>query len=428
MNVALYLARRLALKSTGSRRLSPGVAVGYVGVTLAVAIMLLSIAVVGGFKKEIVGKLTGFNAPVTIYAPEELETPSFTSGIRLDDSLRSVISGVVPGATVNPVMRQPAIFKTDNDFQGIVLKGVANNPTQWKFYSDNLCEGVIPDLNVTMSEDDGESDRNYNQIIVSSLTAGKLGISIGDKLTTHFLDGQNLRTRRLTVTGIFDTHFHDFDRTFAIVPIEMLQKLARTDSLTGTSVELSDFNIDEAESVASRLSAELMRMDLSDPLHTRTLRVEPIQNTCAQYINWLELLDTNVVVILILMVCVSAFTLISSLFIIILERVSTIGLLKSLGATNGQIRRMFIYMTLKLVVTGVVVGDLIALSTVVLQGHYHLLSLNPDSYYLNFVPVALTIPHILLVDLGVFVMAGLILILPSQIISKLSPASSLRYE
>lgn len=427
MNISLFLAKRLALKSTGSRRLSPGVVVGYVGVTLAVAIMLLSIAVVGGFKKEIVGKLSGFNAPVTIYAPEDLENPSFTGGIRLDDSLRAIIDRVVANASAHPVMRQPAIFKTENDFQGVVLKGIANDPAQWEFYSSNMTEGQIPALAATGAEAEDPADA-YNRIIVSATTAGKLGIRTGDKLTTHFLDGQNLRTRRLTVTGIFDTHFHDFDRSFAIVPIEMLQNLARTDSLTGTSVELSDIPIHEAEGVAARLSAELMERDLSSPLNSHRFRVAPIQQTCAQYINWLELLDTNVVVILILMICVSAFTLISSLFIIILERVSMIGLLKSLGATNGQIRRMFIYMTLKLVVAGIVIGNMIALAIALLQGHYHLLSLNPDSYYINFVPVDMTVPDILLVDAGVLIMATLTLIIPSQLISRLSPASSLRYE
>lgn len=168
---------------------------------------------------------------------------------------------------------------------------------------------------------------------------------------------------------------------------------------------------------------------VTDPSETpAAYNVNTLNETCAQYLNWLDLLDTNVVVIIIIMACVAAITLISSLFIIILERVSTIGLLKAIGATNGQIRRMFIYMAERLVIRGIVIGDIIALGFIWLQGHYHILPLDAEAYYLNYVPVDISWQAVVIVNITVVIISALVLILPSHIIARLSPTASLRYE
>lgn len=417
MNVSLYIARRLSLKTGKKRATSPGIIVGYIGVALAISIMLLSIFVVNGFKKEIREKLIGFNAPITIYAPENSESPAFTSGIQLTDTLRELIVGTLPETTPSLIIQQPAIFKTENDFQGIILKGVEPTASGWDFFKENLIEGNVP------SADDGE-----NAILISAVTASRLGINAGDKLTTHFLDNNNIRTRKLTVTGVFETHFHDFDNAYAATPISMLQNLNHVDSITGTAIELRPVEFDSITAKASELNNIFISAAISNPANNDFVRVHTLQDSCGQYLSWLDLLDTNVIVIIILMACVSGFTLISSLFIIILEHVNTIGLLKAVGATNSQIRRIFIYMAERLVAKGIIIGDLIAIALAYVQMKWQLIPLDPEAYYLNNVPIDFSWLMILVINAAAIVIAAIVLILPSHLIARLSPSTSLRYE
>ena len=417
MNVALHIARRLGLKTGRTRRLSPGIVVGYVGVALAITIMLLSMFVVNGFKKDIREKLLGFNAPITILAPENVEHPAYTAGIRLTDTLQNTIKSAIPNSTTALTINQPAIFKTDNDFQGIVLKGI--QPGAWDFFSQNIIDGSIPSI---------EDETGDNSVVISASTAKKLGIKTGDRLTTHFLENNNLRTRKLTVTGIFETHFHEFDNTFAATPLPLLQNLNHVDSLTATSIEVRGIPFESISENAEKLNRQLLNEAIANPRSFSIAKVSTIENTCGQYLNWLDLLDTNVIVIVILMACVSGFTLISSLFIIILEHVNTIGLLKAIGATNGLIRRIFIYMAHRLVVGGIIVGNILAITLALIQKHYQILPLDPEAYYLNNVPIDFNWTTILIVDAAAILVAAIILILPSHLIARLSPATSLRYE
>lgn len=417
MNVALHIARRLGLKTGRNRRLSPGIVVGYVGVALAITIMLLSMFVVNGFKKDIREKLLGFNAPITILAPENVEHPAYTAGIRLTDTLQNTIKSAIPNSTTALTINQPAIFKTDNDFQGIVLKGI--QPGAWDFFSQNIIDGSIPSI---------EDETGDNSVVISASTAKKLGIKTGDRLTTHFLENNNLRTRKLTVTGIFETHFHEFDNTFAATPLPLLQNLNHVDSLTATSIEVRGIPFESISENAEKLNRQLLNEAIANPRSFSIAKVSTIENTCGQYLNWLDLLDTNVIVIVILMACVSGFTLISSLFIIILEHVNTIGLLKAIGATNGLIRRIFIYMAHRLVVGGIIVGNILAITLALIQKHYQILPLDPEAYYLNNVPIDFNWTTILIVDAAAILVAAIILILPSHLIARLSPATSLRYE
>lgn len=415
MNVSLYIAKRLGLKSADGGGRSPGVWVGYIGVALAIFIMLVSIFVVNGFKKEITAKLTGFNADVTLLAPEYSDNPAFTSGIRLTDSVKDVVYKHVPEAKITLSIHQPAILKTENDFQGIILKGLSSDIDSWSFFENSLVSG-----NLLAGE--------QNSILISSVTASQLGLKAGDKITTHFLDGNSVRTRKLTITGVFDTHFNDFDSNYALTPIEMLQHLNHIDSITGTAIELRGIDVDNVEETAMRINNDLISSTVENPQNPLMCRVSTIQESCGQYLSWLDLLDTNVVTIIILMACVAAFTLISSLFIIILERVNTIGLLKAIGATNTQIRKTFIYMAERLVITGLLFGNLLALIFAYLQSKYHLIPLDADAYYLDYVPVDFNLTSLLIVNLSAIVISSLVLILPSHLIAKLSPASSLRFE
>ena len=413
MSFSSFIARRLGFKTAENKSSSPGVTVGYIGVSLAIAIMLLAIAVVNGFKKEIQSKLVGFNSEITLTAAS---TNGATNGIRLTDSLRNLILEAAPSATMTLTIRQPGIFKTDSDFQGIILKGI-DPKSDLQFYADNLTEGRLP------NKEDGA-----NAVIISSLTASRLGLKTGDKVLTHFFDGEKIKSRNLLITGIFDTHFHEFDSSIAFTTMEMLQNLCNVDSLTGTSIELRGVGIETSDMTAQMISSALFEEAIRNTTNPQAYQISTINQSCAQYLNWLSLLDTNVVVIIILMACVASFTLISSLFILILERVNTIGLLKALGATNKQIRHVFIYMTQRLVIRGLLIGNIVAIAFTWLQSKYHIIPLDAEAYYLNYVPVELSWHNILIVNITGIIISVMVLILPSHIIATLSPASTLRYE
>lgn len=417
MQISLYIANKLGLKSSAKAVSSPGIRVGYIGVALAIFIMLIAVFVVNGFKKDITTKLLGFNANITLYAPDDANNPAFTSGLRLTDSLRSILSESAGQSDFSLIIRQPAVFKTNDNFQGIILKGISPDATEWGFYSDNMIEGHVP------ATDDGS-----NAVVISASTASKLGLSSGDKILTHFLDGSNIRTRNLKITGVFDSHFHEFDDAFAITPIEMLQKLNHVDSITGTAIEIRGLPLEQTQRVAASVNSALIDATVKNPENPMLFKVNTIKDSCIQYLSWLDLLDTNVITIIVLMACVAGFTLISSLFIIILERVNTIGLLKAMGATNTQIRKVFIYMAERLVLKGILIGNLLALATAYIQYRWHIIPLDPESYYLNFVPVEIDWIYVAIIDAAAIIISAMVLILPSHIIARLSPATTLRYE
>lgn len=409
MRLELAMAGRLSLRA-------PGIPVAVAGIALSVAIMLLSIAIVSGFKLQIREKVTGFEHEVTIYPVDDYSVEHINSGIQLTDSLKAAIREIAPEAKINLELRQPAIFKTENDFEGIVIKGVGKNGND--FIGSQIIEGEMPDW---------AGDFDSYPAVISSSTASALGLSTGDPIMAHFFIGDNLYSRKLTVAAIYNTHFGEYDKVYAFAPIEMLQKLCRVDSITGSAVSIDNIG-GKPEEISHELRMELCAIHDSIPSSVPQYRVESINSTAAMYFNWLELLDTNVVVILILMGCVAGFTLISCLFIIVLERVRMIGLLKALGATDGMIRRIFIYMACRLVGRGMLIGNVVALGLLWAQHKWHVIPLDADAYYLNYVPVDINWLSVLSLDLGVIVISLILLVLPSHIISTLAPSETMRYE
>lgn len=418
MRATLLLARRLTLNPEKGKSISPGVTIGYIGVSLSIIIMLLSVAIVNGFKKQITQKLIEFNAPISLIATGDNIDATYTQGIKANNKLLSLLKEQIPQAQITKTVRQPAIFKTDSEFQGVMLKGIDNDAQQWQYIASNLIDGTIPP----------HTPDHESKIIISSATASRLGLKTGDKIDTHFLQNDNVRTRRLQISGIYNSHFKDFDETQAFTHISLLQKLNKVDSTTCTSIEFTNIPIQQADNIATSLrnTLQLRWPQLSEELPK--FSVTTITDTCGNYLSWLELLNTNVVVILILMSCVAIFTLISSLFIIVLARVNTIGLLKAIGATNTQIRSIFIYMAQRIVLKALIIGNLITITLCLLQNKFHLLKLDADAYYLSYVPVNLTWQTLLIVNIIAIALSAIVLIAPSHIIASLKPNTTLRFE
>lgn len=416
MKFELYIARRLRLKNyNGSKQNSPSISIAVIGVALAIVIMMIAIVVVLGFKHEIRDKVMGFDAQITISNSDYTEKDK--SYITFNDTLKSIINTTIPNGQISLSIKQPGILKTDNDFMGIVFKGMDTN-YDWKFISDNLISGSIPNYN---------DENNQNKIIISKIISSSLKLKIGDKIYAYFFENNKIRTRRFEIAAIYETHFGEYDKLFAFSSLNTLQRLNNIDSISGNSVEIRNLPISEIENASYNLQDSLIQACYTNKLSSLH-RVDTVYNTGALYFNWLDLLDTNVIVILILMSLVSGFTLISSMFIIILERVNMIGIMKSLGATNTQIRRIFIYLTERLVIKGILWGNAIALTIIFLQTKFKLIPLDPEAYYLNYVPTEINWWYILLLNTGVIIISGLILILPSHLISTISPAKTIKFE
>lgn len=421
MSLSSFIGSRLSFKQD-SRSPSAGVVIAVTGIAISFTIMLLAISVVNGFRDEIVNKLSGFHPQITILPPlPQNNEVSNIKPITLDDTLRNRIKAAIPEAEIQLTISQPSMFKTDSTFQGIVIQGVAPGKS-WDFIKSNLETGTVPSAENSAAE----------SVVISRMTADALRVKTGDKVLTHFFDGNSLRSRKLLITGIYNSHFKDFDNNLAFSPVKMLQGVYEIDRITASSISLNGMELQQvpakAEYLYQSLLAESMRDLEENGDSAGVYRVDNIYSQCAQYISWLNLLDTNVIVIIILMAFVSAFTLISSLFIIILERVNMIGLFKAIGATNRQIRGIFIFMAQRLVVRGLLIGNLLSIGVILLQRHFHFLPLNPDAYYLNFVPMQLSPLPIIILNIAVIIIAYLILILPSQLISKISITKSIRYE
>lgn len=415
MKETYYIARRLRLGEEG--RNSTSVVIAICGVALSVAVMMLSIAVVSGFKSQIRGKVAGFESQVTINATH-IDSDTTASGdfdyLTFGPELKTLIDGSGLFSTYDLTIRQPSIIKTDNDFEGIVLYGIANNSKRAQFLKDNIADEEL----------DGLKD---NEIALSSHTARALSLNKGDKVFAYFFVDGTVKARRFVVAAIYNTNFSDYDKLYAFVPLQTLQKLNGLAENQGTQVDLTCVDGEQIDDSALELQRIMMTASYSGEL-AGIYQLSTVTQNAMLYLNWLDLLDTNVLVILILMALVSGFTLISSLFIIILERVQTIGLLKAMGASDRQIREVFTAIGWRLVLWGMLGGNVVSLVLIGIQALFHVVPLDPESYYLSFVPVRIDVVDILLLNAAVFVVSWAMLLVPARSVAKVSPARALRYE
>ncbi len=419
MNISLFIAQRLQLKGTNRDTSSSSTIIAVVGITIAIIVMLLTITIVLGFKHQIQVKVMGFDSQITINPAINYYTGESEDYITLNDSLQNVIEQTINDSNANIALsvNQPGIIKTDNNYIGLIFKGISKHSDTF-FINQNLIDGNLYNF---------YTDSCKNKIIISSFTSSALNINIGDKVNTYFFTKNNLRTRKFEIAGIYNSNFGEYDKLIAYAPLSTLQRIAQLDSTSGTIIEISRIDNDLIQEKSIALQSAINNAVYQNYLH-KIYNVNNVKQSGAMYFNWLDLLDTNVVVILILMGCVAGITLISCLFIIILERIKTIGLLKAIGATNAQIRQIFIYMALRLVLRGMIIGNIISLSFVYIQDVFRIIPLDPEAYYLSYVPVEINWDHILFLNFCVIIIAGLILIAPSHLASKISPSQTMRYE
>ena len=415
MITELFIARRLRLNSKDKGvNSSPSHAIATLGVSLSIFIMILSLAIVGGFKSEIANKIYSLDSHIRVYnAALGLDDNIYT--IHTDDVMPVIRSTFADDVVANMslIADQSAIIKTADDFKGIVFKGVDGN-YDWSYIGSTLVSGRLPDR------------AKPEEVLISNSVAKKLRIGVGDKIYTYFCN-QKIKVRRVIVTGIFNTDFDDFDSNYLLGSLTLLQGVNGWSENTGNYVGI---NVKDTAQIPA-LSYLLFSKLAASAYNTDNRTVYNVTNTTqtnASFFSWLSLLDMNVIIIICLMAIVSGFTLISVLLMIVLERIKLIGLLKTLGADGSMIRRIFILLTQKLILRSLIIGNVLGIGLALVQKYFHIIRLNPEAYYMPYVPIQIDWVTIALLNVCVFVAAYLTLLGPSHIISSIKPSTTLRYE
>lgn len=414
MNLELFIARKIHFSKQGERQATPpAIRIAMIGIALGLAVMILSVAIVIGFKKEVRNKVIGFGSHIQITNFDNNSSYQ-TKPIAVSDSFLVALKERSGIRHVETFATKPGILKTETDFQGIVLKGV-DRQYDWSFFQKNLKEGEVFQL---------DSAKRSSDVIISRYLSDLVGLKVGDSFLTYFVE-EDVRARKFHITGIYETGFADYDKLFVIADIRQVKRLNgwSDDQVSGVELLVDDYG--QVDSLAENLYFELM--DKQDR-EGNTYYVRSIKELNPMIFSWLEVLDINVVVILVLMLAVAGFTMISGLLIIIFERTNMIGILKALGENNRSIRKIFLYVSFFLIGKGMLWGNVIGISLSLLQSYTHLIKLDSSIYYLDAVPVDLNVVSLALLNIGTLLVSMLMMLGPSYLITRISPAKSIRFE
>ena len=400
------IAQRLYFSDQNNVRSSrPAVRVALLGIMIGVLIMIVAISVVIGFKREITQKVAGFGSHIQVVNFDNNSTYELQP-IRVTDSLLNAIRQIDHVTHISQFATKPGIIKTDSTFQGIVFKGT----DYWDYFSQNIIEGTLPE--------------NENEILLSKELANSLRVKVDDRLLCYFIEDE-LRVRRLHVTGIYNTCMVEMDKVFVLGHIDMVRRLSEwdKDQVSGLEILVEDL-LHLPEATESVYFATANRLDKDG----NTLYTQNLQQLNPQIFGWLDLLDMNVIIIIVLMLCVSGFSIITGLIILILDSIALIGTLKALGANDRFVRRIFVYQALMLIGKGMLWGNIIGLGVCALQYFTHMIPLEASSYYVSYVPMAFAWGWWLLLNIGTLLVSWLILLAPSAIVTQISPAKVMHFE
>ena len=428
MNFPFFVARRF-FSNVGSeqRRASHlTTTIATTGVAIGLIVMLLSVGIILGFKQEITKKVEGFGSHIEILDVSSLAAPD-AYPVHADAQLINSRKRIPEVRGVAPIAQKMGILKTKNDYMGITLKGIpADYDTT--FLANSLVEGRLPKRSAAegavATPEDGVTSSASNEILLSRRQADELNLKVGDRVFAYFFE-ETIKMRRFKVCGIYQSNMAIFDKTFVITDINTVRKLNHWEGDEATVIEVRlkgmdaiDQTLPQVERLCSQLNDEVS--------HAR--KAFSIVDHYASIFSWLQLLDFNMMVILVLMLCVSGFTMVSGLFILILERTQTIGVLKAMGATNTKIRNVFLYFSGFIIVRGLLIGDVVAIGLLLIQQKYGLIHLDPANYYVETVPVEINLWAIVLVNVGTLVLTTLALVLPSYMVSRIQPSKAIKFE
>ncbi|MDR1738804.1 MAG: ABC transporter permease [Candidatus Symbiothrix sp.] len=413
-NFRLFFAQRLYFLQAGKKRISPpAIRVAIISMALGLAVMILSIAIVIGFKKEVRNKVIGFGSHIQITHFDNNSSYE-TQAISFSDSLLQTIRALPEVRHIQPFATKPVILKTDEAFQSVIFKGI-DDSFDLTFLRDNLVEGeILP----------SHPDSSKTNVVISKLIADRLQLKLGDSFLCYFVQDPP-RVRKYRIAGIYQTNFTDYDKLYMIGDIGQIRRVSDWDDDMVSGLEILVNDYDHVEQLAETLYSELITETdrMGNHYYVRSIReINPM------IFAWLDVLDTNVAVILVLMWLVAGFSMISGLLIIILEHANLIGMLKAMGENNSGIRRIFLYIAVFIIGKGMFWGNVIALALCFVQKITGWIKLNPETYYLSEVPIDLNITSLILINIGTLIITLLMLLAPSYIVANITPAKTIRFE
>jgi len=414
MNLPYFIAQRLIKgRREGASFSKPINVIAIAAIAIGIAVMILAVAILTGFKQQITDKVVGFGSHIQIV--------NFDSNISYETAPVSTNLSFIPKIKDMPGIKHVEVFatkagiiKTDEDIQGVVLKGIGSD-FDWSYFKTCIVDGSVFSVTDTATT---------NSVIISKKIASMLKLKTGDSFAMHFVQDPP-RMRKFTISGIYETSLEEFDKIYIFCDIKHIQRLNgwKNDEVSGFEIFIDDF---------SRL--DIMTQAVRDVIGYRISENEPkvkvtnIRMKYPQIFDWLAFQETNVIVIIVLMLVVSGFNMISGLIILILEKTNMIGILKALGSEDGTIMKVFLYQAVYLIVKGLFWGNIIGIGLASLQLRTGLISLDPSSYYIKTVPINLETVHILLLNLGTMAIIVLVLLIPAQLVSRITPVKAIRFD
>lgn len=399
---------------SGKKFAGPVLKVAVTGIVLGMSVMIVSLAVGNGFKREIREKITGFGSHIQISNYDynfSYESNPFVHDTALYRQLTSSIKGVT---ALQRVATKPGLIKANREIQGIVIKGVGAE-YDFSFIRNILVEGAIPKYS---------NDSTSNEILISDDLAARLHLETGQKVTTYFFQ-ETVRARQFTIAGIFDSHMPDLDELFVIADIRHIQRLNNWAYNQIASYEIVIDNYDNIDDIAYNIY-ELTATHVFDD--GTLLRTQTIRQTQPMIFGWLDLLNMNIVVIIVLILLVAGFNMISGLLILILERTNMIGILKAIGTNDWTLRKIFLYLSTDIAIRGLIFGNILGVGLCVVQAQFHIVSLDPTNYFLETVPVYLNPFHLLLLNIGAAAAIFLLMLGPSYLAARIQPVKAITFD
>lgn len=417
MNTELFIARKLFFDKSNKKYLSHRIIrIALFGIALGLAVMLVSVAVITGFKNEVRNKVIGFGSHIQIINFDSNNSYE-TRPVSMNQAFLPEIKKINGIKTIDVYATKPGMIKTDEYLQGIVFKGVAED-YNWDFFQKSLVEGRVPELN--------DSTR-VNEIILSEQVSKLLELNLNDNAVIYFLNEDETLPRilQLKVCGIYRSGLEEFDKIFIVGDVKQIQRLNdwQDDEISGFEITVDNFS--QIENIEQQVRNLVINYSEENSAILRTLS---ITREYPQIFDWLAVLDMNVWVIIILLSLVAGFNMISGLLVLILERINMIGILKALGSPNWSVRKVFLYLSFFLTGRGMLWGNIIAIVILVTQKVFRVIKLDPTAYYVDVAPVNISIPHILLLNVASITLTVLMLIVPSFLISKISPEKAIRFD
>ncbi len=395
----------------------PAVHIATAGVAVGLAVMILSVCLVKGFQGEVAAKLAGFASHIEVLDLNS-QTDADNHPITADAALMDVVKKTTQAETVQRVSVKIGVMKTHDDFSGIMLKGIGKEYDK-KFIRSCMVEGKFPDF--------GSNADAINQIVLSRQIAEMLHLKVGDKVYVYFFTN-TIKQRRFEIAGIYETHLQQFDKNFVWTDLQTINQLNDWGEEQCSLLEVKLQNFDDLEERTAKLGDAVTAYKNTHQITNLSVMSIRDNPRTRPVLSWLELLDLNVMVILVIMLCVAGVTMISGLLILILERTTTIGVLKALGASNRRIRRIFLVYAGHILVRGMVIGNVFAFLLALLQSQFHLVRLDPATYYVDAVPLAYDPVWLIGINLATLLITLLTLVLPAFIVSVVQPAKTIRFD